>query len=199
MAKKSIIINPLDNVAVALTDLVKGDIYEGVTLTEDITKGHKFALRPIKEGENIIKYGTAIAHATRDIVPGEHVHTHNVATNLNENLEYVYEPVDCTLPAGKMRKVNVYRRANGEVGIRNELWVIPTVGCVNGQAKEIVDTFRAPLMPDGKPERLPVGERERMYYIYEEESGSWGVMCWDKAGIGSYQGETFSMTKIPYQ
>ena len=63
----------------------------------------------------------------------------------------------------------------------------------------IVDTFRAPLMPDGKPERLPVGERERMYYIYEEESGSWGVMCWDKAGIGSYQGETFSMTKIPYQ
>ncbi len=149
MAKKSIIINPLDNVAVALTDLVKGDIYEGVTLTEDITKGHKFALRPIKEGENIIKYGTAIAHATRDIVPGEHVHTHNVATNLNENLEYTYNPVDCTLPKGKMRQVNVYHRKSGEVGIRNELWVIPTVGCVNGQAKEIVETFKARYGEEG--------------------------------------------------
>ena len=114
MAKKSIIINQLDNVAVALADLEKGGIYEGVTLAEDITKGHKFALRPIKEGEDIIKYGTPIAHATRDIAVGEHVHTHNVATNLNENLEYVYRPVDCTLPAGKMRKINVYRRKNGD-------------------------------------------------------------------------------------
>ena len=149
MAKKSIIINQLDNVAVALADLEKGGIYEGVTLAEDITKGHKFALRPIKEGEDIIKYGTPIAHATRDIAVGEHVHTHNVATNLNENLEYVYRPVDCTLPAGKMRKVNVYRRKNGEVGIRNELWVIPTVGCVNGQAKEIVDTFKAEYGTEG--------------------------------------------------
>lgn len=149
MAKQSIIINPADNVAVALTNLKKGEVHEGVTLTEDITEGHKFALRPIKNGENIIKYGTPIAHATRDIVTGEHVHTHNVATNLNENLEYTYAPVDCALPKGKMRKVNVYRRKNGDVGIRNELWVIPTVGCVNGQAKEIVETFKAEYGEEG--------------------------------------------------
>lgn len=143
MVKKTIIINPIDNVAVALADLNKGEVYEGVTLIEDVKKGHKFALRPIKEGENVIKYGVPIAHATRDIVVGEWVHTHDVATNLSENLEYEYSPVQCDLKPAKMRQVNVYPRANGDVGIRNEIWVIPTVGCVNGQVKEMVETFKA--------------------------------------------------------
>ena len=143
MAKKSIIINPLDNVAVALCDLKKGQTEQGVTLKEDITKGHKFALKDIKSGEHILKYGNPIAYATADIKEGCHVHTHNVHTNLSENLEYEYNKV--STPLGKVagRKVNVYRRANGEVGIRNEIWVIPTVGCVNGQAKEIVERFKA--------------------------------------------------------
>ena len=83
MAKRSIIINPADNVAVALDDLKKGERCEGVVLAEDIARGHKFALRAIAAGEDIIKYGTPIAHATRDISAGEHVHTHNVKTNLN--------------------------------------------------------------------------------------------------------------------
>ncbi|MGN0806820.1 MAG: UxaA family hydrolase [Candidatus Coproplasma sp.] len=143
MAKKTIIINPLDNVAVALADLGKGEIAEGVTLVEDVKKGHKFALRPIANGENIIKYGVPIAHATKDIAVGEWVHTHNVKTNLSENLEYEYAPVQCDLKPAKMRQVNVYPRANGDVGIRNEIWVIPTVGCVNGQVKEIIETFKA--------------------------------------------------------
>ena len=143
MAKKSIIINPLDNVAVALCDLKKGQTEQGVTLREDITKGHKFALKDIKSGEHILKYGNPIAYATADIKEGCHVHTHNVHTNLSENLEYEYNKV--STPLGKVagRKVNVYLRANGEVGIRNEIWVIPTVGCVNGQAKEIVERFKA--------------------------------------------------------
>lgn len=143
MAKKTIIINPLDNVAVALADLAKGELAEGVTLVEDVKKGHKFALRPIANGENIIKYGVPIAHATQDIAVGEWVHTHNVKTNLSENLEYEYTPVQCDLKPAKMRQVNVYPRANGDVGIRNEIWVIPTVGCVNGQVKEIIETFKA--------------------------------------------------------
>lgn len=143
MAKKSIIINPLDNVAVALCDLKKGQTEQGVTLKEDIIKGHKFALKDIKSGEHILKYGNPIAYATADIKEGCHVHTHNVHTNLSENLEYEYNKV--STPLGKVagRKVNVYQRANGEVGIRNEIWVIPTVGCVNGQAKEIVERFKA--------------------------------------------------------
>ncbi len=142
MQKKTIIINPLDNVAVALCDLQKGGIYEGVTLKEDITKGHKFTLRDVKKGENIVKYGNPIACALQDIPQGSHVHTHNVKTNLSENLEYSYNKVVAELKAAKPRKVSVYERANGDVGIRNELWVIPTVGCVNGQAKLIVETFR---------------------------------------------------------
>ncbi len=149
MVKKTIIINALDNVAVALTDLKKGEAYEGVTLIEDITKGHKFALRAIKAGENVIKYGNPIAHATQDIKAGEHVHTHNVKTNLKGELEYTYHKVETGLKPVKKRTVMVYPRANGDVGIRNELWVIPTVGCVNGQAKLIVETFRQKYGEEG--------------------------------------------------
>lgn len=141
MTKKTIVINPLDNVAVALVDLKQGEKHEGVTLACDIVKGHKFSLKDIKSGEQIIKYGNPIARATADILKGWHVHTHNVKTNLSENLEYSYNKIPTQVPKAQTRQVNVYRRANGEVGIRNELWVIPTVGCVNGQAKLIVDTF----------------------------------------------------------
>lgn len=142
MTKKTIIINPLDNVAVALCDLKKGETHEGATLKEDITKGHKFSLRDIKRGEQIIKYGNSIAVATMDIPQGCHVHTHNVHTNLSENLEYAYDKVSTEIKNVTPRKVKVYERANGDVGIRNELWIIPTVGCVNGQAKDIVETFK---------------------------------------------------------
>ncbi len=149
MAKQTIIINPLDNVAVALCNLQKGGIYEGVTLVDDITKGHKFALRDIKQGENIIKYGSPIACATADIKKGGHVHTHNAKTNLSENLEYTYNKAPTELSKVADRVVKVYPRANGEVGIRNELWIIPTVGCVNAQAKLIAETFKARHDTDG--------------------------------------------------
>lgn len=149
MAKSTIIINKLDNVAVALCDLKKGEEHEGVVLAEDITKGHKFALRDIKKGEEIIKYGSDIAYATADIPKGSHVHTHNVHTNLSENLEYTYNKVECPVKKVAPRKINVYKRADGNVGIRNELWIIPTVGCVNGQAKLIADTFKEQYGTEG--------------------------------------------------
>lgn len=149
MAKSTIIINKLDNVAVALCDLKKGEEHEGVVLAEDITKGHKFALRDIKKGEEIIKYGSDIAYATADIPKGSHVHTHNVHTNLSENLEYAYNKVECPVKKAVPRKINVYKRADGNVGIRNELWIIPTVGCVNGQAKLIADTFKEQYGTEG--------------------------------------------------
>ena len=149
MAKSTIIINPLDNVAVALRDLKAGETHEGVTLVQDITKGHKFTLRDIKKGEHIIKYGNSIAYATQDIAKGAHVHTHNVHTNLSENLEYSYNKVDCPVKKVTPRKINVYERANGNVGIRNELWIIPTVGCVNGQAKLIAETYKKQYSEEG--------------------------------------------------
>ncbi len=142
MSKQTIKINGLDNVAVALTDLRTGEEHEGVVLAEDIVKGHKFALTEIAEGEQIIKYGNPIARAVYTIPAGAHVHTHNARTNLSENLEYAYNKVETDLPEAKPRTVNVYRRADGNVGIRNELWIIPTVGCVNGQAKLILETFK---------------------------------------------------------
>ena len=140
--KKSIVISPNDSVGVALAALKKGETAEGVLLLEDIEKGHKFALRPIKAGEPVIKYGEVIGKACEDIGKGMHIHTHNMRTCLEGTLEYSYSkaaPVYLKKPAP--RTVNVYERKNGDVGIRNELWVIPTVGCVNSQAKAIAAEF----------------------------------------------------------
>ena len=134
-------INPEDNVAVALSDLQQGSCYLGVTLLQNITKGHKFALANIKKGQNVIKYGAPIGAATQDIAVGEHVHTHNMATNLSGQLTYCYSPNGQVLASGKNRTVQVYPRYDGNVGIRNELWVIPLVGCVNSQARAIVKQF----------------------------------------------------------
>lgn len=140
--KNTIVISPADSVGVALTPLKKGESAEGVILKEDIKKGHKFALRAIAKGEKVIKYGEVIGRAKSDIGAGEHVHTHNMATNLEGTLEYSYhKKAAAKLDAVKPRSVEVYERKNGEVGIRNELWVIPTVGCVNSQAKAIVKEF----------------------------------------------------------
>ena len=113
-------INRLDNVDVNLED------------------GHKCALFDIKKGENIIKYGNPIGHATEDIKAGEHVHTHNVKTNLSGNLEYTYEPVSYDLPEEENGRTFMgYVRENGDVGIRNEIWIVNTVGCVNKVAERI--------------------------------------------------------------
>ena len=133
--QRAIRIHAKDNVAVALTSLKKGETFTfgdvTVTLAEDIEQGHKFALRDIKENENIIKYGTVIGHATSFIAEGSHVHTKNVKTNLGDVLEYKYDPESFPQPKAEGRTFKGFVRKNGEVGIRNEIWIIPTVGCVN--------------------------------------------------------------------
>lgn len=142
--KNSIVISPDDSVGVALAALKKGEQAEGITLCEDIERGHKFALKEIKTGDPVIKYGEVIGRAVADIRPGEHVHTHNMKTGLEGARDYTYNKRSIApAPAGKHRTVNVYERSGGEVGIRNELWVIPTVGCVNAQARAIVEAFRS--------------------------------------------------------
>jgi len=138
-----IIIHEIDNVAVVLRPFKKGEVVAGVTLLEDIPQAHKVALKPIKNGEDVIKYGFPIGHATKDIKVGEHVHTHNVATNLDDVITYSYQPnFPKVLGYKSDRTVDVYERKSGEYGIRNELWVIQTVGCVSGMADEIVRRFR---------------------------------------------------------
>ena len=100
--------------------------------------GHKYALVDIKKGENVIKYGSPIGHATVDIPVGEHVHTHNVKTNLCGNLEYTYNHKDYgILPVKSDLYFEGYVRPNGDVGIRNDIWIVNTVGCVNKIAEAI--------------------------------------------------------------
>lgn len=148
--KRFLKINPADNVCVALDLLKAGETVNvdgvEVTVKEDIENGHKFALRDLKEGENVIKYGYAIGHALSDIPQGAWVHTHNLKTNLHDDLEYTYQPVavHADMPKSDM-KVNGYLRKNGDMGIRNELWIVPSVGCVNGQAQAIVNRVKAEL------------------------------------------------------
>ena len=114
------LINKLDNVEVNLED------------------GHKYALRDIACGENIIKYGNPIGHATADIKKGEHVHSHNVKTNLSGNLEYTYEKKSYELPCESTDRTFMgYLREDGSVGIRNEVWIVNTVGCVNKISEKI--------------------------------------------------------------
>ncbi|MGC3977713.1 MAG: altronate dehydratase family protein [Paludibacteraceae bacterium] len=147
---KYIKIHPSDNVCVALNDLKTGEKLtideKEVVMLNDIPTGHKFSIYHISENQNIIKYGYAIGHATEDILQGSHVHTHNVKTNLHDNLQYEYHPVKekLNIPLSD-KKVNVYKRFNGDVGIRNELWIVPTVGCVNGQAQMIIDRVKKEL------------------------------------------------------
>ena len=113
---KELIINERDNVAV---------------MREGELRGHKVALRDIKKGEDIIKYGYKIGHATEDIKKGEHVHTHNIKTNLSGTLEYEYERTGYELKSQPKRTFMGYVRENGSVGIRNEIWIVNTVGCIN--------------------------------------------------------------------
>ena len=141
---KYIKINPADNVAVALQDLSKGQVVEGVTLKVDIPRGHKIVLRDLKAGENVIKYGFPIGHVTADATAGTMVDHSCIKTNLEGLLEYTYSPALVEIPsARKVSTFKGYRRADGQVGVRNQIWVIPTVGCVNGICQEIVEAFKA--------------------------------------------------------
>jgi len=106
--------------------------------------GHKYALRTIAADENVIKYGMPIGHATCAIAAGEHVHTHNLATNLGEEVEYRYETDfvqsnNPTIQQSNNKTILAFRRADGRIGIRNDIWVVPTVGCVNRLAQRLAD------------------------------------------------------------
>ena len=149
---KSIKIHPSDNVAVALQDLPKGAVVEGVTLIEDVPRGHKVLLKVLKAGDNVIKYGYPIGHMTREAAAGSLVDHNCIKTNLEGVMEYKYEPIGIAGQAGNDAKAAGndghkasflgFRRADGQVGVRNQIWVIPTVGCVNGVCQEIVRRFK---------------------------------------------------------
>ena len=128
-----------DNVAVALRTIPAGTVFEGVSARAEIPQGHKMALLPMKEQDQIVKYGFSIGHATTDIAAGDWVHTHNMATNLSGEIEYKYEPQVNDLKELPPQTFQGYRGGDGKAGIRNEIWIIPTVGCVNDIAKALAE------------------------------------------------------------
>ena len=147
---KYIKINPADNVAVALQDLSKGEVVEGVILGMDIPRGHKIVLQDLRAGEDVIKYGFPIGHVTRDAAAGTLVDHSCIKTNLEGLLDYSYEPRLVEIPESPVKRTfKGFRRSDGQVGIRNQIWVIPTVGCVNGICQQIVDRFKAENPHDG--------------------------------------------------
>ena len=153
-------INDNDNVVVALRTIQAGDQVqvsagEKVAALEEIPQGHKMAIRDIPAGGEVIKYGYRIGNVKEDVRAGAWIHTHNLKTALGDLLEYVYEPVfplreggagipeECA-PAGNTpgRESGAatfmgFPRPDGQVGVRNEIWIIPTVGCVNNVAAAI--------------------------------------------------------------
>ncbi len=150
--KTFIQLNPNDDVVVLLLETVKGTLIDvegqSITVLQDIPAGHKMAIKPIAEGQNILKYGYPIGMATAPIAIGEHVHTHNIKTGLSGTLTYEYQPKQSALPTGTDKRIfKGYVRKNGDVGIRNELWIVPTVGCVNGQAEQMIRRFKEEVAP----------------------------------------------------
>ncbi len=147
MEKTYLKINKADSVVVCLQPMKKGETIETdggcVTLLQDTPAGHKVLLKDIKAGEDIIKYGYPIGHAKQDLKAGEWVNEDNLKTNLSGTLSYTYQPVDNKLDfEDEKRTFMGYRRKNGEVGTRNEIWIVPTVGCVNGIAEKLAAQLR---------------------------------------------------------
>ena len=145
--KNIIQIHENDNIVVALTDVSKGEVIslgnKEVTLKEEVKRGHKIATSNIKVNENIIKYGFPIGHSIVDVLKGQWIHTHNIKTNLDGIKEYNFNQklIENSF-TNRNLTFNGYKRIDGNVGIRNELWIVPTVGCVNGIADRIIDRFK---------------------------------------------------------
>ena len=140
-------INPADSVVVCLQPKKQGDIIEvdgkQITVLQDTPAGHKVLINDTKQGENIIKYGYPIGHAREDLKAGQWVNENNLKTNLSGTLEYTYNPVNEELNIkDEKRTFKGYVRKNGEVGVRNEIWIVPTVGCVNGIAERLATQLR---------------------------------------------------------
>ena len=147
--RSTIQVHHKDNVAVALENLSEGCIISinniDVVLKEDVGRGHKIALTPLNKGQQIFKYGYSIGYTTCDTFAGDWIHTHNLKTLLSDDDSFSYQPSKHVLakPIAAMPTFMGYPRANGLVGIRNELWIINSVGCVNSLAQSLVRQCKA--------------------------------------------------------
>lgn len=154
MEQTFIKIDPKDSVVVCLQPMKKGEAIDidgkTVVINQDTPAGHKVLIKDAPQGTDIIKYGYPIGHANTDLKAGDWVNENNLKTNLAGTLSYEYHPVDETLDIkDEKRTFKGYVRKNGDVGTRNELWIVPTVGCVNGIAERLAERMRKETGEDG--------------------------------------------------
>ncbi|PTX53978.1 D-altronate dehydratase [Melghirimyces profundicolus] len=154
MSPDTIRIHKDDSVGVVLRSCRRGETLTfgevTITLTEEIPAGHKVALKPIRSEEDVLKYGHVIGRAKREIRPGEWVHTHNLETRLEGTQTYRYRRKTTSRPVQKSsRTFRGYVREDGNVGIRNEIWIINTVGCINKTAELLARTANESFAGDG--------------------------------------------------
>ena len=152
MARQALRISDEDNVVIALSDLSAGTVVDGLTLAGDVPAGHKIAARHIAEGETVTKYGYPIGVATTPIAAGEHVHSHNLKSILQGDLDPAARPESRPRALPKPRgdaTFDGYRRADGRIGIRNEIWIVNTVSCVNNAAVRIAAAATRELVHPG--------------------------------------------------
>ncbi len=147
MEQTFIKINPADTVVVCLQAQKKGDVIaidgKSINVNQDTPAGHKVLIVDTPQGTDIIKYGYPIGHAMKDLKAGDWVNEDNLKTNLSGTLEYTYNPVSEELNIkDEQRTFKGYVRKNGEVGVRNEIWIVPTVGCVNGIAEKLATMLK---------------------------------------------------------
>lgn len=147
-------INRIDNVAVALSALAAETLVEvagmRIRLRAQIPAGHKFALVSLAAGDEVIKYGFPIGRVANPVQPGDYLHSHNVRTALSGQGDFVYAP---SFQQTEQTKNNIlqgktfygFRRPDGGVATRNELWILPTVGCVNAIARALATRMASRL------------------------------------------------------
>lgn len=149
----SILLSETDSAAILPNGGESGDSFRAsgdtIILSGDVPPGHKAAIRPVPKGGIVLKYGHPIGEATDDISPGDWVHTHNLRTRLTQADEIIKRPSAESAGAQKPAKLAEgtfmgYARASGRAGIRNDLWVVPTVGCINGEARVLASAFERP-------------------------------------------------------
>ena len=154
MEKTYLKINKADSVVVCLQPMKKGETINidgiNVTLNQDTPAGHKVLIKDTAEGQDIVKYGYPIGHAIKNLKTGDWVNEENLKTNLAGTLSYTYQPVDNRLDiVDEKRTFMGYQRKNGDVGTRNEIWIVPTVGCVNGIAERLAAQLRKETGEEG--------------------------------------------------
>ncbi len=134
-------IHPEDDVMVALHDLPAGTEVEGIVLLEDVKQAHKFAIHDMKAGELLHKYGNVIGRLKCDVKKGQWIHSDELGTALDEAPTYHYQKGKVTPKKESQRTWQGYLREDGRAGTRNDLFLIPTVGCVNLQLQTLREKF----------------------------------------------------------